>query len=97
MVFAAHAQHGTPEAVHRAVLVHRYLGILLIGTGLLRSADVLLRTRIRWLAFSWGITLLGAAALLAVYREPQGAYRTHDAGGHQVHAVPDSTRAPRDS
>jgi hypothetical protein len=97
VMFAAHAQHGTTEAVHRAMLVHRYLGILLIGTGLLRSADVLLRTRIRWVAFSWGLTLLGAAVLLAVYREPDGAYRTEHASGHQAHAVPDSTPARRDS
>jgi hypothetical protein len=97
VVFAAHSQHGTTEAVHRAVLVHRYLGILLIGTGLLRSADVLLRTRIRWVALSWGLTLLGAAVLLAVYREPEGAYRTEQASGHPGHVVPDSIPATRDS
>jgi hypothetical protein len=97
VMFATHTQHGTTEAVHRAVLVHRYLGTLLIGTGLLRSADVLAGTRMRWLSFSWGLTLLGAAILLGVYREPEGAYRTEHIGGDHGHAVPDSVPAAGDS
>jgi hypothetical protein len=74
VMFAAHTQHGTAEAVQRAALVHQYLGVLLILTGLLRSADVLSGARVRWLGFSWALTLLGAAVALGMYREPEGAY-----------------------
>lgn len=101
VMFAAHTQHGTAEAVERAALVHRYLGLLLIATGVLRTADVLWGTRVRWLAFPWALTLLSAAGALALYREPEGAYRMEHGGASKLPSSDDrasthggSRRAP---
>jgi hypothetical protein len=74
-LFLLHTQHGTTEAALRAGLVHRYLGVLLIASGVLKAAEVLWSARARWLAFPWVLTLFAAALLLAAYREPEGAYR----------------------
>lgn len=83
LMFAAHTQHGTEEAVARAVLIHRLLGILLIATGVFKAAETLWVARARWLAFPWTITLLAAAALLVLYREPEGAYSVEHGVGHE--------------
>ena len=74
LMFALHEQHGTDDAVLQAQLVHRYLGVLLIATGVLRAAEVSQPRKRRWLGYSWSVTLLAAAILLGVYREPKGAY-----------------------
>ena len=74
IMFALHEQHGTDDAVRQAQLVHRYLGVLLFATGLLRAAELSQPRRRRWLGYSWSVTLLAAAILLGVYREPKGAY-----------------------
>lgn len=66
-----HVQHGPHDAVARALLFHRLLGVLLIATGLLRVGDVASGSTIRWLSFSWGLTLLAAGVILIVYREPE--------------------------
>jgi hypothetical protein len=91
-MFALHTQHGMDEAVARAVLMHRILGSLLIATGALRIAELFWVRRASWLAFGWGATLLAAAVLLALYREPEGAYREggSSAGrsGHGMHVPP---------
>ena len=74
LMFGLHTQHGTDEAVRRAVLIHRWLGLFLIAAGALRAVEVLPGARTRWLAYAWGSALLAAAALLIAYREPPGAY-----------------------
>jgi hypothetical protein len=86
VTFAVHTQHGTGEAVDRAVLIHRVLGALLIATGALKAAEVRWAARVRWLAFPWTLTLLAGAALLALYREPEGAYTAEHGHGHESSA-----------
>lgn len=70
-LFLTHAQHGPHEAIARALLFHRMLGVLLIATGLLRLAELASRSPPRWLSVSWGLTLLAAGAVLIAYREPE--------------------------
>jgi uncharacterized membrane protein HdeD (DUF308 family) len=84
LLFALHTQHGTGDAVARAILIHRVLGSLLVGVGVLKVADAFSERRRPWLAFAWPLALLGAAILLASYREPAGAYEAK----HAPHAVP---------
>jgi hypothetical protein len=84
LLFALHAQHGTNEAVARATLIHRALGILLIITGVLRASEVLTARHRRWLSTAWPLTLLAASVLLVVYREPEGAYEA----GRGTHSGP---------
>jgi hypothetical protein len=97
-MFALHTQHGVHEAVARAVLMHRVLGSLLIATGVLRVAELLWVPRASWLAFAWGLTLLAAAALLVLYREPEGAYRDAAPGDgsaeHGTHSPQPGRPAP---
>lgn len=75
VVFLAHIQYGTPEAVAEAVTKHRYLGGLIILAGLVKAAEALWLQKFKWLAFPWVILLLMTAALLISYREPEGAFR----------------------
>jgi hypothetical protein len=88
LMFAAHTQHGTDEAVVRAVREHQVLGALLVATGLLRVAELAWGARAHWLAFSWGLTLLGASVVLALYREPEGAYQPGAGARHPGHVTP---------
>ncbi|HEX6041623.1 hypothetical protein [Longimicrobium sp.] len=76
--FLLHTQHGTGEAVARAVLVHRLLAAAFIATALLRAAEVLKGPRAGFLRYAWGVTLLVAAGILFAYREPPGAYAGHE-------------------
>ena len=78
ILFLTHAQHGTGQAVERAVRRHRFLGATLILAGL--SAAVAAWTSNAALAVLWPVVLLAAAAQLLVYREPEGAYETAHAG-----------------
>lgn len=80
ILFLIHEQHGTGEAVLRAVWQHRLLGALMVAAGALRFVD-LLTPAPPWAAL-WPVALLVAAALLFVYREPPGAY---EPGAHQAH------------
>lgn len=77
ILFVAHPQHGTSEAIARAMTLHRWIGALLVVTGVVRALEVLAATRARWVKYAWPLTLLAAAVLLALYREPQGAYDVH--------------------
>ena len=77
ILFVTHPQHGTSDAVARAVMLHRWIGTLLIATGVIRAVDVLGARRARWVKYAWPVTLLVSALLLAIYREPRGAYEPH--------------------
>ena len=77
ILFVAHPQHGTSEAIARAVTLHRWIGALLIVTGVVRALEVLAATRAWWVKYTWPLTLLAAAVLLGLYREPPGAYDLH--------------------
>lgn len=70
ILFTIHTQHGTEEAVRRAILIHRYIAVALVSTGLLRTGDVFFGKRFPWLSYLWPITLLATAALLFSYRTP---------------------------
>lgn len=74
VAFLLHTQHGTGEAVARAVLVHRLLAGVFVATGVLRAAAVLRRKRAGALRYLWGVSLMIAAGILFLYREPSGAY-----------------------
>ena len=77
ILFVTHPQHGTSDAVARAVMLHRWIGTLLIATGVIRALDVRGARRAPWVKYAWPVTLLVSAVLLAVYREPRGAYEPH--------------------
>jgi len=78
VLFLTHPQHGTGEAVVRAVRQHRVLGTTAIIAGLLRAAEFGTGTTL--FAVLWPLALLGAAAQLLLYREPEGAFEA--GGGH---------------
>ena len=94
VLFIVHTQHGTSEAVARAVIVHRFLGVSLALTGALKIADLLWTKQFPWLAYPWILFLFIVAVLLISYREPEGAYhgsngnsedqtrQSHTSGGH---------------
>lgn len=69
-----HTQHGTGDAVARAVTVHRLLAGVFIAAGIARATEVLRDTRAGLLRYAWGAILLVAAGILFTYREPPGAY-----------------------
>lgn len=73
VAFFVHTQHGTSEAVQRAVLIHQLLGVVLGSAGVL-ALGARIKPHLRWLQFAWPLALLIAALLLFVYREPAGAY-----------------------
>lgn len=74
IMFIAHPQHGTSEAVLRAATIHKYLGAVLILAGVFKALEVVKRSTQKWLTFSWVLFLTIAAILLISYREPEGAY-----------------------
>ena len=73
IAFFMHTQHGTAASVERAVLIHRLLGGVLSASALLALA-ARWKPQVRWLQFAWPATLLVAALLLFIYREPSGAF-----------------------
>lgn len=80
LLFAVHTQHGTTEAVARAVFIHRALASLFVGAALLRAMQVLTRADVShrppygWLGVAWPGLLLMASVFLLSYREPAGAF-----------------------
>lgn len=81
VLFLTHPQHGTGEAVVRAVRQHRVLGSTAVIAGLLRAAEVVTGTPL--FAILWPLGLLAAAVQLILYREPEGAFEV--GGGHSEH------------
>lgn len=80
-LFITHTQHGTGEAVARAVTKHRVLGATIVLAGLLRAAEIFLGPS--WFALAWPLALLAAAAQFVLYREPEGAFeRVKEHGTH---------------
>ncbi len=75
LLFLAHQQHGTSEAVMNAVIIHRYLGASLILAGIFRMVEVLGKSKMKLAAYLWMIFLAVASGLLISYREPEGAYQ----------------------
>lgn len=84
LVFLLHRQHGTGEAVGRALLLHRAIASALILAGAFRAAEVLARAPRRWLMFAWSVCLLAAGVFLVTYREPPGAYEPGTMGVHDA-------------
>lgn len=80
-LFIIHTQHGTGEAVARAVTKHRFLGSTIVLAGLLRAAEIFTSQSV--FAFAWPLVLLAAAAQFVLYREPQGAFEGDV--GHGTH------------
>src|SRR3989338_8183278 len=80
VMFIIHPQHGTSEAVLKAVIIHKYLGTVLIVSAVFRPVDVITKQTRKWITFVWVLFLVAAAVLLISYREPQGAYQieTHN-------------------
>jgi len=74
IMFIAHPQHGTGEAVLRAITVHKYLGSAFILAGICKAFEVINKNTQRWLTFAWIFFLIIAAILLISYREPEGSY-----------------------
>jgi len=74
VLFVIHQQHGTSAAVMRAMLVHRWLGSLLVAAGALAGIDAMRSRRGGAMTAGWAVMLLLASLLLIVYREPEGAY-----------------------
>jgi len=82
VLFLTHPQHGTGQAVQKAVRRHRFLGATLILAGLIAASAAW--TSNAGLAVLWPAVLLAATVQLLKYREPEGAYETaharHDGG-----------------
>jgi hypothetical protein len=78
-LFLTHAQHGTGEAVRRAVWQHRLLGGTLVAAGLLHAAEIGMDSSLA--GRLWPGLLLAAAAQLVFYREPAGAYEPDSSHG----------------
>lgn len=80
ILFWLHEQHGTGDAVSKAVWQHRILGITIVIAGLLRLGEVI--TAASLLAILWPLALSTASAQWLLYREPEGAYEdgAHDSG-----------------
>lgn len=83
VLFLTHPQHGTSEAVIKAALIHKYLGAVLVLSGIFRGAEIL-RPNKKWLKYPWIIFLVMAAVLLISYREPQGAYMIESNTNHSI-------------
>ena len=81
--FLSHAQHGTSEAMAKAVRAHRVLGGTLILAGLARGIEVVSGIHKGTVGLGWVVLLLAAALQFMIYREPEGAYV--DAGKHTHH------------
>ncbi len=75
IMFITHLQHGTSEAILRAVTIHKYLGTALVLAGVFKALEVIKKNNQRWLTFVWVFLLTIAAILLISYREPEGAYQ----------------------
>lgn len=88
ILFLAHTQHGTDDAVARATLIHRALGAVLIGAAGLRALANRKPDRRPALELSAGAALLAAALLLVLYREPAGAYAHEGAAEHSSRHAP---------
>ena len=73
ILFLTHPQHGTSEAVMQAALIHKYLGSVLVLSGVFRGVEMLQPNQ-KWLKYPWVIFLTIAGILLISYREPEGAY-----------------------
>lgn len=85
VLFLTHPQHGTSDAVLQAALIHKYLGSVLVLSGVFRALEMLWQNKNKkWLAYPWLIFLTFAAALLISYREPQGAYMPMDQNMSQM-------------
>lgn len=85
ILFVTHPQHGTSAAVEQATLIHRVLGLLLIGAAIFRTAEKFGTMRTRWSGRAWPLFLLAAGGLLLIYREPAGAYQPAGAVNHSTH------------
>ena len=91
LLFVIHQQHGTSDAIARAMFLHRVLGTTLAIAGAIAGANVLRSVPSRTLATVWPIGLLLASIMLLVYREPEGAYH----GSQPEHGMShDSLRQP---
>jgi hypothetical protein len=81
-LFISHTQHGTAEAVAKAILAHRLLGVTLILAGLMRAIMVASSTASIVVGLAWTLLLLAAAIQLVLYREPEGAYSVQSNHDH---------------
>lgn len=88
ILFLTHPQHGTSEAVVQAKMIHNYLGVAILLSGVFKFAEVLWSKKAQWLLYPWIVFLAIAAVLLVGYREPEGAYRLAPDGQttqHEMH------------
>ncbi len=81
-LFTAHTQHGTSDAVARAVRAHRLLGGTLILAGVARGITVATGPGGGLPSASWIILLFLAAVQFLIYREPEGAFAAAEPHGH---------------
>lgn len=86
VLFLMHPQHGTGDAVLMATQIHRWLGVACIASGITRAVEVRFDGRARWARVTWPLLLLLAATLLAIYREPPGAFESPT--GSATHSMP---------
>lgn len=86
VLFLLHPQHGTGDAVLMATRIHRWLGVACIASGVIRAIELRFNARARWARATWPLLLLLAATLLAIYREPPGAFEPPTAS--PTHSIP---------
>lgn len=80
--FVTHTQHGTSEAMVKAVCAHRLLGGTAILAGLARGLQVGLGDRAGFAGLGWVFLILLTALQFLIYHEPEGAYATGDSHHH---------------
>lgn len=82
VMFIVHPQHGATADVIRAITIHRYLGTVLILSGLFKGLGAVWNKKV--LAFSWIFFLFLASILLITYREPAGTYMLDTQGSENM-------------
>lgn len=74
-MFLTHPQHGTAQARAYTVPFHTILGVVLVITGVLKSAEVIRSQRYKWITYGWILFLFIASVMLVTYKEPEGVYQ----------------------
>ncbi len=75
IMFMVHNQHGTSEVVHQLVVYHRYLGSMLILSGLAKAISIW-KENIKIFQYLWILFLLITSIMLISYKEPNISYNT---------------------
>ncbi len=83
VMFMLHTQHGSHQAMAKAVRFHRLLGAVIALAGVARAVQIATKEPRGGFAFASAALLFVVAGLLVTYREPEDAYDAP--GDHRAH------------